>query len=89
MRSQANGQTKGHTFYVMGTDGSMPYRSKVEAACISFGGKLVVMGESDSCSEDDGDTGPPMHKFCFSFLDRHPNSEWESSSSTSTVSGSL
>lgn len=89
VRSQANGQTKGHTFYVMGTDGSMPYRSKVEAVCISFGGKLVVMGESDSCSEDDGDTGPPMHKFCFSFLDRHPNSEWESSSSTSTVSGSL
>lgn len=89
VRSRANGRTKGHTFYVMSADGTVAYRSKVETACNMFGGKLVVMGESDSCSEDDGDAGPFTHKFCFSFLDRHANQEWEASSSSSTASGSL
>jgi hypothetical protein len=76
VKTYAVNNSSGHTFYVMGADGSAPDRGLVETACNNVGGRLVEAGE-EARSASEGN-----HKFSFSFLNRRWHSNWEGNNSS-------
>lgn len=82
VRTYAMNNSSGHTFYVLGPDGSAPDRQAVEMACNNVGGRLVQAGE-EARSASEGN-----HKFSFSFLNRRWHSNWEGSNASPVSSES-
>ncbi len=98
VRTFATSNSSGHTFYVMGADGSPPDSAAVQLACQKIGGKMVeASGEGGGqgggrksasavvrgAGGAEGAMGEP-HRFSYSFMQRELCGSWGLSPTSSS-----